>query len=291
MKKLDDIEILRTVAEYRVLTVEQLAELLFASAQMARRRLREMGSRSLIARSAGRISGLRGRPQALVWLGAEGRMQLKATANVSVDPKKLEQPGLVEHQILCNWFRILLLRRETNFPVLTTSFISSSSPFSVDEQGNSLLRNSVPVKPRDSLEQLFIPDGAFTLVSQHHHKGLLFFLEVDLGTEALANGKGTDVRQKLINYRTFLGTKRYKRYETLLKASFRGFRLLFLTHSTQRRSQLCRLVRELAPLDFIWVGDQARMFEEGLAGNIWAVGGRDHEPPQSILGSMAAVKS
>ena len=49
---------------------------------------------------------------------------------------------------------------------------------------------------------IMIPDGVFTI--SHQEKTLLFFLEVDMGTETLASTKqGTgDVRQKIINYQS-----------------------------------------------------------------------------------------
>jgi hypothetical protein len=46
----------------------------------------------------------------------------------------------------------------------------------------------------------------------------------------------------------------------------------------------------MQPSDFIWLVDQERMFSHGLSAKIWARGGRNEDPPQSILGHHLACE-
>ncbi|MBI3192407.1 MAG: replication-relaxation family protein, partial [Pedosphaera parvula] len=285
MNPLSDDEILQTVAEYGVLTVQQATELLFTSPQMARRRLRRLEVEGLILRRSGTLVGKRGRPEALIWLGEEGKRRLKTASELSVVASP-ERPRLIDHQILINEMRLGLKRIEAKYG-LHSRFIAATSPAAMDDSGASILRVSLPPDLQSGDQQSFIPDGAFVLTDPRSHRSLLFFLEADMATEALSNGKGTDVRQKILNYRTFLGSKGYKRFESIFQSAFHGFRLLFLCHGLPRRQQLCRLVRELRPSDFSWVADKACLASQGLTACIWSVGGRDEEAPCSILGSLA----
>jgi hypothetical protein len=104
---------------------------------------------------------------------------------------------------------------------------------------------------------------------------------------ASPKGDSRDIRQKIINYRKYFSTGRYKRHGELFGASFNGFRMLLLANLDERRKGLCRVVREMTPSDFIWVSDQKRLFVEGAGGAIWARGGKCEDPLQSILGKLA----
>lgn len=61
MRKLTDIDILKTVAEYRLLTLPQITLLHFPSRQVARRRLRQMKLDGLVALAPHGLGGNRGR--------------------------------------------------------------------------------------------------------------------------------------------------------------------------------------------------------------------------------------
>jgi hypothetical protein len=133
----------------------------------------------------------------------------------------------------------------------------------------------------------FIPDGVFSITNKEaEKKSLLFFLEVDMGTETIASpSRGPkDLRQKIIRYQDLFTSASYKGYEGVFDSKFNGFRLLFLANSAARLNSLCRLVQEMPPSDFIWLGDQEKMFSQGLSAKIWARGGRIKDPAQSILG-------
>ena len=108
-----------------------------------------------------------------------------------------------------------------------------------------------------------------------------------MGTETLASPKRNrrDVRQKILNYREYFRSERYKRYEQTWNCDLRGFRLLFVTHTADRLAAVCRLVRDISPTGFIWLTDQARLFDKGVSAEVWAPGGRLGAQLESILGS------
>ena len=116
---------------------------------------------------------------------------------------------------------------------------------------------------------------------------LLFFLEVDRGTEPRNSTRRdkSNLRQKIINYREYFTIQQYKRYEKIMKCELRGFRLLILTETSTRFAALCRLVRAVPPSDFVWLTDREKLLLQGLWAPIWAPGGKVSESPQSILGS------
>lgn len=132
----------------------------------------------------------------------------------------------------------------------------------------------------------FTPDGVFCLGHAGLSKTLLFFLEVDMGTETLASPLrlAQDVRQKVVNYQAYFKFRRYRRYEQVWGCALRGFRVLFLVDSSTRMAGICRLVQDMPPSDFIWVADRAGLLSGGVGAPIWARGGQSGTPPESILG-------
>jgi hypothetical protein len=73
-------------------------------------------------------------------------------------------------------------------------------------------------------------------------------------------------------------------------SKFNGFRLLFLANSATRLVSLCKLVQGMPPSDFVWLVDQGKMFSSGLSAKIWVRGGREEDPPESILGPKLACE-
>jgi len=136
----------------------------------------------------------------------------------------------------------------------------------------------------------FTPDAVFVTTDSTEGRTLLFFLEVDCGTETLSSPQRdmTDIRQKILNYQWYFQTLKYKRYEEIFETSYlRGFRLLFLTKTAGRLAALCKLTQEMQPSYFIWLTEQERMFSDGVSANIWARGGSLHATQQSILGRLS----
>lgn len=118
-------------------------------------------------------------------------------------------------------------------------------------------------------------------------ENILFFLEYDRGTEPLAGNHTppNNVRWKIRNYQHYFQDFRYKQYEKIFACSLNGFRLLLVSNSNERHQNLCRLVKDNPPSDFVWGTTLDEILLHGLGGKIWVRGGNRVDPPESILGS------
>jgi hypothetical protein len=278
---------LQIIAEYRIMTSPQLAALLSRSKKGVRDRVGKLIAQCLLTETARGRGQHRGRPERIVYLSKSAVTILKDRGFINPQIPLDDMIGgnlrCQNHQLLLSWVRIHLNHIETIVPRLKIRFLTHNSPFLLKEFSN------VSVQSKTGEITSFKPDATFSIYDSHQDKTLLFFLEVDLGTETLASPKRglTDIRQKILNYGTCFDTQVYKRYERLWKCELNGFRLLFLTDTSSRMSTLCSLVREMQPSDFIWIAEKDRMFKDGISAEIWARGGRLDTSPQSILGSLS----
>ena len=300
MAQASDTEILTAIADHRVLTVEQMAglPLHMSSSAAVNRRMRLLELSGWVGRGQIPFTGQRGRPPTVLSVTTDGVRQLKKEGVLrnEVAADKVTATSLresVHHELLLNTFRIELLKMHADTAEFQATFLSAKSPFHLGERGTSLLADAVPAKTRGGDKRCFTPDGAFVLTHQGSGKSLLFFVEIDMGTEPLVSPAAdtSDIAGKVVNYRTYLGTKAYKRYEKTFGASLNGFRVLFVTNTPERRAKVCTTVAGLSPSDFIWVTDQDRMLQHGLGGDIWQRGGRPDCTPESIIGSFSRTAS
>lgn len=289
-----DCEILRTIADCRIMTSPQLAALLSRSKKGVRDRVGKLITAGLLEEVVRGRGQHRGRPERVVSLHKPAVTILRERG--LIDPHVPSNDILGEdircqnHQLLLNWTQIHLRHVETVASRLKTRFLASGSPFLPKEFSSvSIPARTVPVPSGAGADISFKPDATFSICDATDGKTLLFFLEVDLGTETLASPKRelTDIRQKILNYGACFDMLVYKRYEKLWNCQLNGFRLLFLTDNLARLSTLSSLVQEMPPSDFIWLTEQSRMFRDGVSAEIWARGGRLDAPPQSILGRLA----
>jgi len=286
-----DYEFIKHLAEYRILSVPQLAAVLRRSEQVIRRRCREF-KRNAIIKTNNDFGQDFGRPKSLFGLTERGVDLLRDKGLIGKDvPYENVAPvsnRLIDHQLLMNWFKIHLNEIDKVEPVPTLKFWSYSSPFVPRKEDGSLItRDYSPIGRRTVQEVNFTPDAVFTITNAARDITLLSFLEVDCGTETLSSPQRdmSDIRQKILNYQWYFDTLKYKRYEEIFKVPFlHGFRVLFLTKTAGRLAALCKLTQEMAPSDFIWLTEQERLFTDGVFAKIWARGGNLQVVQQSILG-------
>ena len=291
------IELLRALADFRILTFSQINALASKSPRTTRRRMKELVDGGFaetlpvsISQGPGRPEGVFGvSPKGLVALRAEGVLSKAVEFDHVGGQALLRQNG---HQILLNWCRIHLLHLARVFPRLSCTFLSSNSPFDLDRNlGGPIIRDFAPaLGDAESDEKCgFVPDGVFLLTDSDTAKSLLFFLEADMDSEPLESSQSgrADILRKIQTYQSYFACERYKRYEETWTVKLNGFRLLFVTSSFNRLVSLCRLVRATPPSDFVWATSQDRMFGEGLSGNIWDRGGKEEDALHSILGGLA----
>ena len=289
-----DCKTLECLADYRILTVPQIAAISQKDKQVIRRRfcdLEKEGFIEVIKREFGRA---RGRPENLLGLTEQGTDVLRDKNLIGRDvPYEGIGPvstRLIDHQLLMNWFRIHLNQVERVLPKLSIRLLSHNSPFVQRESdGRVITTDCSPIGRRTVRHVRFTPDAVISATDTVQAKTVLYFLEVDCGTETLSSPQRdmSDIRQKILNYQWYFQSLKYKRYEDIFKVPYlQGFRVLFLTKTTGRLAALCKLTQEMQPSHFVWLTEQERMFDDGVSWKIWARGGNLQVMRHSMIGSL-----
>ena len=289
----NDCKTLECIAEYRMLTVTQVAAIFHKSRQVVRRRLNNLEKAGLIEVTGREFGRGRGRPENSLGLTEHGVDVLKDRSLLSQDVpyEKVCADCLfcADHQLLLNWFRIHLKEIERMLPRLSIKVLAHNSPFLPKDQDDRVFITDFSPVPGSGMKGVkFTPDAVFGIGDSVADKTCLFFLEVDRGTETMASPRRdkTDIRQKIINYQWYFESLAYKRYEDVFKCQLHGFRLLFLTSSRGRLVGLCELTQEIRPSNFVWLTECSSLFPDGVSAEIWVRGGNLHAPQRSILGSL-----
>jgi len=287
-----DYKILECIAEYRMLTVTQIAAIFHKSRQVVRRRLNNLEQAGLIEIAGHEIERGRGRPESYQGLTKCGVdvLRNRGLLNKEIPYKKVcADFSAHDHQLLLNWFRIHLNEVEKVVSNINIKFFVSTSPaLPEDKNGCILITNYSPVPDNGIQGVKFTPDAAFSISDSDEDMTCLYFLEVDRGTETRASTRRamTDVRQKLINYQWYFHSKAYKRYEQVFKCQLRGFRVLFLTTTMGRLNALCELTQQFRSSNFVYLTEISRLFPEGVSAEIWTKGDDINGPQQSILDDL-----
>jgi len=282
-----DWELLRFIYSFNVLTVNQLSNLSQRSQQVVRRRLRALEERRFVSSHQRFYGNKRGRPEYLIHLSKVGWKTLIGQTGGDAKREWNEKEktcGWVEHNLLVNWFFIRLLQAVRQSPKLSVHYITPNfSTVENDPPTDHAIRIRLPGRDND-VE--FIPDGVFTVSDSGTNKTLLFFLEVDMGTETLASPtrRLKDIRQKIINYQNLFRSCHYKAHERYFNARLNGFRLLVVTYSLPRLKGLCQLTVSMPPSDFVWLTEKNSLLSIGLSSKIWIKGGQWDSEPLSIFG-------
>jgi hypothetical protein len=292
-----DIELLSNIAEYKFLTVKQLRALSQRRTQSIRRRLRFLAKEGIVAMGERGFGHGPGRRENIIIVTEKGMDLLRDKEVISEHAAyvtdKTPDSMFLDHDLLVNWFFIHLLKVGRDNLLFNTQHLTTSS-HSLKE-GNAdkpvLMERFADGASSDETYTM-IPDGVFIITNKESEKSLLFFLEVDMGTETLQSTKlnPRDVRQKIINYQTMFQENQYKRYEKIFNTDLNGFRLLFLANDLVRMKAICHLAQRMSHSDFIWVTDQKQMFSHGVSAEIWARGGRNDRKAESILGPKLAFE-
>ena len=239
-----DLELLSWIAEYKFLTVKQLGALSQRSRQIIRRKQRDLASGNCITIQEQVFGGGPGRPENIMLLTEKGLKFLKdknvLSSHARYVTNKTKGSISVSHDLLVNWFFIHLIQIGRENPSLFTKHLTISSHRLKSGSSEKPLLMERISNGQSAENYKMIPDGVFIITDKESEKSLLFFLEVDMGTETLVNSKGnsTDVRQKIINYQELFRTGKYKRYEEIFIVSINGFRLSFLSNTPGRLNAL-----------------------------------------------------
>ena len=285
------LALLIDISDYRMLSLSQIAHLHFQGKRQARRRMQQLLEERLVEMLPGCHGVGGGRPESVYGISKAGLKLLKEQGlldgGLSIDQvggEKLSPQAA--HQRLLGWFRIHLAHLCRHCSRLESSVMTCNSPLTLDaDTGMPGIRISMTNDTDAALH--FTPDAAMLITDRSQPKSVLFFLEVDMGTEALSSEGGGDIREKILRYKHYFRTAGYKRFEQTWRTPLNGFRLLFLTNSTSRHAALCALTRSLAPSGFVWITTAEQLFADGISGPIWTAGGQSDHDRRSIVGGLA----
>lgn len=279
--------ILETLAEFKMMTMTQLHIHCFSSKQMAGRIIRDLVQQRFVEVSPRAFGKFTGRPENVYSLNANSIKLLKDAGylNKNIPTSQFTEINqrCLEHQLLVNWTRIFLLQIERQQPDLKVNYLSPVGNYHSYQ---------IPIEVHE-LASALIPDGIFSITSVAQKKTLLFFLEIDMGTETLSSPdpRILDIKTKILSYQHIFRTGLYKRYESQSQATINGFRTLFIADTAIRFKQLCRLIESVKSTDFIWLIDQGSMFDNGIADKIWIKGGDTEKGRYSILGPTLTFRA
>lgn len=286
------LNLLTDLADYRMLSLSQVAHLHFGGKRAARRRMQQLLEEGFVELLPGTPAEGGGRPENVYGLAKTGLLFLKSESLLD-ERLEFEQVSggkmshQTAHQLLLGWCRIHLVQVCRTLPQVEVKLLACNSPLALyPETGVPVAQAEVVAKDGEP-PAYFIPDAAFIITDTAQPKSVLFFLEVDMGTEPLSSEGSGGIREKILRYKQYFRTRGYKRYEKVWDTALNGFRLLFLTHSPSNLGRLSATVKAMAPTGFVCVTSANRMFEKGISGCIWAAGGCLERPAESILGSVA----
>lgn len=288
------LELLRVVADYRVLTMEQLSSIQGRPPKAMHDSADRLARKGLLEKQARTRPARRGRRESLVAVTVAGFQALAEAETLPADAreKDVTLAGLphIEHQLLLNQVRIQWGRLDRICPALRTWFVPHSSPTArYQVAGSGAETRPVPVSIPANGRQLLTPDAVATIADVERNRTVLFFVEADRGTEQrnASGGPRPTIAGKIEKYQRAFRSGRYRDYETVCGCELRGFRVLFVVDSVKRFTSLCHHLDGVSPREFIWITDVVRLRDHGAGAPIWARGGHQDRPPASILGSRA----
>lgn len=292
-----DLQFLGMVADYRVMTFEQVAARQKRDSKNTQRRVSQLTGAKLIAKTDRKGHSGPGRRAKLISVAPAGFPVLRDAGALRSDAEEpdVTLAGLpqVEHQLLLNWVRIHWLELEDLHPPLRAQFIPHSSPAvhlgATCAEGEA---RPVPVFIRLNEREAFTPDAVAIIADIERRKTVLFFVEVDMGTEPFdAPKKRPTILQKIQRYQRYFQTEQYREFEPVWDCALRGFRVLFVTSSKSRSALLGKHFAHIRPREFFWITDEEQLLGRGIGSFIWARGGQQDRPLASILGSRATDKA
>lgn len=296
-KRTNITKILTAIADYRLMSATQLSIYFGITKQAVWKNIRKLISSGSIKELQKEIGRSRGRPESMYSLTELGANDLRNKGILGhdndEDNKFLMADNLphIEHQILQNWFRLHLVYANRQNKVKFEDIPTNSSLYWRGNNHRKLHYHYPPFTTLSSKQIDFLPDVVFRTLEKTTGKSLLFFVEIDRGTENLMSPDRKSqgyISDKITNYMYYKAYRVYKHYEQVWDCKFEGFRLLFVANNSKRCARLCEVIGSFEQYNrFIWATDLEKLFDSGIGGYIWYPGGQMIVPADSILGRLA----
>jgi len=218
-----DKVILTKIADYRILTTEQISRLCFPSLSRARKRLLQLCQHGYLKRIVKPIRMGEGSSMFL-YLPARRGLQLISGDAASKKTRKRLSSFSTEHALAINTFRICL----------ELATCGSKDIFLKSWKGGRELMMKAGIKDKGIIRQIsIIPDAYFAL--KQGERAFHYFLEMDRGT--------ADLKRITLKSRGYLNIWNDKIAQA--KLGMRSFRLLYVTASDKRLANIIEQLRKL----------------------------------------------
>ena len=239
-----DIQILKTLLNYRFLTTSQIQRNFFSSKSFADRRLRNLYDHGILERIIRPVT--QGKAELLYAIGSEGARQLSLHLGIPRDKLgwsrkgNMVRPEFIQHQLDLNTLRLAIEE------------VTKKSP------GYMLLEWESNLKIIVKRGRNLIPDAYFALATPKGNA--FFFLELDRATETVT-GK---FRKKMENYQIIRERGEFKR-----QFGRENFRVLIVTTSETRLKSLLGIFKNMRLQILFWLTTFDPILSETFLGNIW----------------------
>jgi hypothetical protein len=259
--------LLTKLAEYRVLSTDQIRYLCFPSVNRARKRMVHLYRHGFVSRFAPPVQHGDGSSQFLYRITRKGMGLLAGISAGRIRIPRGATASQSDHALRINDVRISLVLASRTQDDLAINFWKSDRDVKI----------TVPVTLTHRLVHVpVIPDAFFGLRIQD--KDLNYLLEVDRGTAPL-----TRIQTKLEAYLTLWQSR-----PLLAQLGVPTFRLLWITTGQQRMQNILKVLQSLATrhhrIDIVIVTtqDQARLdHPENIVGRVWHIAAKTEVQPVS----------
>jgi len=273
-----DRSVLRSLAEYRLLTSEQIERLHFRSAQTTLRRMRRLEAAGLVVRR--RSDAV---PTQIITLTALGKTKLVGAAKPGVDTtierrRVATLPGtyFLRHQLELNDFRIavaLSAGQRPDVELLSVIADTDRTAAAPAAQPRALLAETVVFGGEPAERLTHTPDLAFAM--RRGERQAFFLVEVDRGTEVVGDPKrGVGLFVRFYLRALVSGAFNGLRARLGLPDGVRGFRVIVVTTSAARvqaireRWGTMPVEHEMAKR-FIWLSTREALYTSNLLEHDW----------------------
>lgn len=278
-----DLDVLSTVHDTLCLSTSQIAEMYFPSVKKASERLKMLTKAGLLTCQKRHWVFNEPKTEFFFRLTKPGVRQLAASGRShdrSAAVARNSFPANLEHLSATNQFSVLLHSACTVRNHLSQLFEPSwrlLARRSGNTSGSGL---------GSALTKTIKPDAAFSL-SRESEASLLFFLEVDLGSEPFHRRQTqgqSSLLEKVTLYGNYFDSGEYvPDAKKLFMHNFKGFRLLLAARDWGRIHTLRGHMESRGDTHYIWASTFDDIATEGVFGKIWEIVFRGETNRYSII--------
>lgn len=275
-----DIQIFHSLLTHRYMTTALITMRFFSNRKRASRRLKKLVDDGWLGRFRVAVEGTSFGGELAFFLSAKSAAKVAIDLDVPLSSLKWRvtpptSSRYIDHFTALNRFRIVTETsaeaNDLNYKFLPEYSLLRSEHGRFSPEIKSAVKGKAPS---------FVPDGVMCL-SKRQGKGkrLLFFVEVDRGTEA-----PSVVLSKVRAYCRYYDSRGYEKYDSVFHAQFQGFRLLLVCNDSERQERLFSVIKDarIPDIGFVWISHDAITAKGCLSERAWRVPGE--KKMKAILG-------